>query len=250
MEINAQISKTQAIQGDVNAVPGSGSSVTKDSIVAALGYTPADAPDMLICAISGAGTTANPYACDKTTTEIYTAIQAGKIVQAKLGNVYYPLLVNQGPQMSMFAGTSGAANEVRTIGVTISGKVVVQSTNMEKTDNKVTSISESSTNTQYPTAKAVWDAIPQITVDTIDLDASQLAPTYWEEYSSGVFRLPVQDYSAGTVLGAFITQFSDGGDASGIIPQVMLADETHLSVIAAAEAPVTFGNIQIQVIHI
>ena len=250
MEINAQISKTQAIRGGVNVAPGAGGSVTKDSIVAALGYTPADAPDMLICAISGAGTTANPYACDKTTTEIYTAIQAGKIVQAKLGNVYCPLLVNQGPQMSMFAGTFGAANEVRTIGVTISGKVVVQTISLENRASRVTAISAASTDSTYPTSKAVWSAIPHIEVDTIDLDMSQLAPINWEEYSSGVFRLPVQDYSAGTVLGAFITQFSDGGDASGIIPQVMLADETHLSIIAAVEAPVQFGPIQIQVIHI
>ena len=224
--------------------------VTKESIEAALGYVPADAPDVLLCTISGAGTTANPYVCDRTTTEIYAAFQTGKAVQAKLGGFYYPLTAHNGPQMCIFAGTFSTANTVRTITVTAAGKVVVQTNSMENTANKVTAISAASTNTQYPTAKAVWQAIPQITVDTIDLDAAQLETGGWEEYGPGVYRLPVQEYPAETVLGAFITQFTDGGDASGIIPQVMLAEGIYLSVLVSAASPVTFETMQIQVVHI
>ena len=139
---------------------GGGGSVTKDSIVTALGYTPADAPDALICTISGAGTDASPYACDKTTAEIDAAIQAGKTVQAMLEGFYYPLVARTGVLSCAFAGAYKASSTVRTIIVTQNGTVMVRSINMEDAANKTTDLSASSTNTQYPSAKAVWDAIP------------------------------------------------------------------------------------------
>ena len=139
---------------------GGGGSVTKDSIVTALGYTPADAPDALICTITGSGTDASPYACDKTTAEIDAAIQAGKTVQAKLEGFYYPLVARTSVQSCAFAGAHMAANTVRTIIVNPNGAVAIQSVSMETTGNKTTDLSASSTNTQYPGAKAVWDALP------------------------------------------------------------------------------------------
>ena len=139
---------------------GGGGSVTKDSIVTALGYTPADAPDALICTISGAGTDASPYACDKTTAEIDAAIQAGKTVQAMLEGFYYPLVARTGVLSCAFAGAYKASSTVRTIIVTQNGTVMVRSINMEDAANKTTDLSASSTNTQYPGAKAVWDALP------------------------------------------------------------------------------------------
>lgn len=42
---------------------------------------------------------------------------------------------------------------------------------LETSTNKVTSISSSSTNTEYPSAKATYDAIPKITYSTTDLTA-------------------------------------------------------------------------------
>lgn len=138
---------------------GGGGSVTKDSIVTALGYTPADAPDALICTISGAGTDASPYACDKSTTEMFAALQAGKQVWAKAALLYYPLTLHNGPAVMLFAAHT-APNTVRTITVTQAGAVTSTVTEMEETGNKTTDLSASSTNTQYPSAKAVWDAIP------------------------------------------------------------------------------------------
>lgn len=138
---------------------GGGGSVTKDSIVTALGYTPADAPDALICTISGAGTDASPYACDKSTTEMFAALQAGKQVWAKAALLYYPLTLHNGPAVMLFAAHT-APNTVRTITVTQAGAVTSTVTELEKTGNKTTDLSASSTNTQYPSAKAVWDAIP------------------------------------------------------------------------------------------
>lgn len=139
---------------------GSDASVTKDNVVAALGYTPADAPGALICTITGSGTDASPYACDKTTAEIDAAIQAGKTVQAKLEGFYYPLVARTGVQSCAFAGAYKASSTVRTIIVTQNGTVMVRSINMENAANKTTALSASSTNTQYPGAKTVWDAIP------------------------------------------------------------------------------------------
>ena len=138
---------------------GGGGSVTKDSIVTALGYTPADAPDALICTISGAGTDASPYACDKSTTEMFAALQAGKQVWAKAALLYYPLTLHNGPAVMLFAAHT-APNTVRTITVTQAGAVTSTVTELEETGNKTTDLSASSTNTQYPGAKAVWDAIP------------------------------------------------------------------------------------------
>ena len=139
---------------------GSDASVTKANITAALGYTPADAPDALICTISGAGTSASPFTCDKTTAEIDAAIQAGKTVQAKLEGFYYPLVARTGVQSCAFSGAYKASSTVRTIIVTQNGTVMVRSINMENAANKTTALSASSTNTQYPGAKAVWDALP------------------------------------------------------------------------------------------
>lgn len=138
---------------------GGGGSVTKDSIVTALGYTPADAPDALICTISGAGTDASPYACDKSTTEMFAALQAGKQVWAKAALLYYPLTLHNGPAVMLFAAHT-APNTVRTITVTQAGAVTSTVTELEETGNKTTALSASSTNTQYPSANAVWDAIP------------------------------------------------------------------------------------------
>ena len=138
---------------------GGGGSVTKDSIVTALGYTPADAPDALICTISGAGTDASPYACDKSTTEMFAALQAGKQVWAKAALLYYPLTLHNGPAVMLFAAHT-APNTVRTITVTQAGAVTSTVTELEKTGNKTTALSASSTNTEYPSANAVWNAIP------------------------------------------------------------------------------------------
>lgn len=139
---------------------GSDASVTKASITAALGYRPANAPDVLLCTISGAGTSASPFTCDKTTAEIDAAIQAGKTVQAKMEGFYYPLVARTGVQSCAFAGAYKAANTVRTIIVTQNGTVMVRSINMENAANKTTALSASSTVAEYPSAKAVWDAIP------------------------------------------------------------------------------------------
>ena len=87
--------------------------------------------------------------------------------------------------------------------------------------------------------------------DSIDLTNAELDPSLgtWEEYIPGVYKLNIADYPENFVVGAMITQFTDGGDATGKIPQVMLING-NLSIMVASDAPVRYDSIQILVAHI
>ena len=87
--------------------------------------------------------------------------------------------------------------------------------------------------------------------DRIDLTNAELDPSLgtWEEYIPGVYKLNIADYPDNYVVGAMITQFTDGGDATGKIPQVMLINGS-LSIMVASDAPVRYDSIQILVAHI
>ncbi len=87
--------------------------------------------------------------------------------------------------------------------------------------------------------------------ESIDLTNAELDPSLgtWEEYIPGVYKLNIADYPDNYVVGAMITQFTDGGDATGKIPQVMLINGS-LSIMVASDAPVRYDSIQILVAHI
>ena len=87
--------------------------------------------------------------------------------------------------------------------------------------------------------------------DSIDLNNVELDPSLgtWEEYIPGVYKLNIADYPDNYVVGAMITQFTDGGDATGKIPQIMLING-NLSIMVASDAPVRYDSIQILVAHI
>lgn len=87
--------------------------------------------------------------------------------------------------------------------------------------------------------------------DSIDLNNVELDPSLGmgEEYIPGVYRLNIADYPDNYVVGAMITQFTDGGGATGKIPQVMLING-NLSIMVASDAPVRYDSIQILVAHI
>lgn len=88
--------------------------------------------------------------------------------------------------------------------------------------------------------------------DSIDLNNVELNPSLGmgEEYIPGVYRLPIADFPPENfVIGAMITQFTDGGGAEGKIPQVMLING-NLSIMVASDAPVRYDSIQILVAHI
>lgn len=87
--------------------------------------------------------------------------------------------------------------------------------------------------------------------DSIDLNNVELNPSLGmgEEYIPGVYRLTIADFPSNFVVGAMITQFTDGGGAEGKIPQVMLING-NLSIMVASDAPVRYDSIQILVAHI
>lgn len=87
--------------------------------------------------------------------------------------------------------------------------------------------------------------------DSIDLNNVELDPSIGmgEEYIPGVYRLTIEDFPPNFVVGAMITQFTDGGGAEGKIPQVMLING-NLSIMVASDAPVRYDSIQILVAHI
>ena len=126
---------------------------------------PNDAPGVLLCTISGAGTSTSPFTCDKTTAQIYEAAQAGKQVYVVSGGIFCSLSFvsehtarfTKVTQTDTIDGMQGSAVLVT---VQSDGKVSVKQTGLEQTSNKVDTISASSTVAEYPSAKAVWDAIP------------------------------------------------------------------------------------------
>ena len=88
--------------------------------------------------------------------------------------------------------------------------------------------------------------------DSIDLNNGELDPSLGmgEEYIPGVYRLTIADFpQENFVVGAMITQFTDGGGAAGKIPQVMLING-NLSIMVASDAPVRYDSMQILVAHI
>lgn len=144
---------------------GSDASVTGESITAALGYRPANAPDVLLCTISGAGTSASPFTCDKTTAQIYEAAQAGKQVYVVSGGIFLPLsfVSEHAARFTKMTSTDtidGMQGSAVLVTVRSDGKVSVKETGLEQTSNRVNAISASSTVAEYPSANAVWNAIP------------------------------------------------------------------------------------------
>lgn len=152
--------------------PGSDASVTQDSIANALGYTSADAGKLLgigedgtagpverelfICTITGSGTASAPYACDRTTADIVLAKNAGKVIYAYDGTIFYPATVVNGAMVRF-----EVLNGVNDIGYMLiaNGTMTKIRIQLQETSNRVTELSAASTNSQYPGAKCVWDAI-------------------------------------------------------------------------------------------
>ena len=105
------------------------------------------------------GTATDPYVSDKTTQEIYDASRAGKIVYVKDLVFSYTLSVSQ-PILARFDNVSGSSD--RYLIIQSNGTIHKGTLPFEMTTNKVTSLSSSSTNTQYPSAKCVYDLIGDV----------------------------------------------------------------------------------------
>lgn len=115
--------------------------------------------ELFICTITGSGTAEHPYACDKTTAEIAQAAAAGKVIYAYDGTIFYPATVVNGNAVRF-----EVLNGINDIGYMLlaNGTMARINVQLQQTSNRVTSMSESSTDAQYPSAKCVWDALQEV----------------------------------------------------------------------------------------
>lgn len=176
--------------------PGSDATVTQESIASALGYSAADAGKLLgvgedgtagpvdrelfICTITASG---GAYTCDRTTADIVLAKNAGKVIYAYDGTVFYPATVVNGVMVRF-----EALNGVNDIGYALiaNGTVTKISLQLQQTSNRVTSISASSTDAQYPSAKCVYNAVkykanmPDFAYGIMEPDNLNQSDGYWQ----------------------------------------------------------------------
>ena len=95
-----------------------------------------------------------------TPAEILQAMQAGKILMA-IGGVC-TLMSNSGTSQVVVHRQYNDSNIVAKVTINSDKSYAIELVDLEKTSNKVTSLSASSTDTQYPSAKCVYDMIGNV----------------------------------------------------------------------------------------
>lgn len=144
--------------------------------------------EVFICTISGSS-------CDKTLVEINAAFAGGKLVYAKDNTRLYPMTAINSQLMAQFCV---ALNGI-IVGYTVTGSGTVTSfkTTLENQSNRESSISASSTDTKYPTSKAVWNAIPHPVTKTDamtqDVGVDAEGKLYTKPGSSGLPTVTASD---------------------------------------------------------
>lgn len=110
--------------------------------------------DLYICTVTASG---ESYTCDKTLAQIKDANSLGKFVVAVYDTTVYCLY----SLTNIFArfATIGAA-AVLSVAVLSTGKVVLSSTDLQQSALVTDLEANKDNNTSYPSAKAVYDAIP------------------------------------------------------------------------------------------
>ena len=137
---------------------------------------------VVLCTITGSGSEDSPYVCDKTSAEIWQAIQAQKVVYVKDNTRFYPNTGGMGGQLQQFASILPGGSLA---GYTILGSTVTRvSQNAELTLHRVTALSADSTDAQYPSAKCVYEAVQSAggevweLIDEITLQADVASYTF------------------------------------------------------------------------
>lgn len=110
--------------------------------------------DLYICTVTESGTS---YTADKTPIELLTASRAGKLVVAKLNEAVY-FFDGGNSQMALFTRVQDA--NVYGLRVTIAGTATLTTTQLQKSALITNLEANKDNNTSYPSAKAVYDAIP------------------------------------------------------------------------------------------
>ena len=96
------------------------------------------------------------YTADATPEQIHEWVEAGAVVYARNGVDFFPC-IRAGAGMTTFSRIV-RAGPIQTYMLT-GFSVIYDTITAEHSSNKVTALSAASTDTQYPSAKAVWDAV-------------------------------------------------------------------------------------------
>lgn len=110
--------------------------------------------DLFICKVTASGTN---YTCDKTIREMMDAQSAGKIVVAIYGTITYSLYAMT-QAFVRFVAISG--NVVSELNVRPDGTTLISSSKLQESALITDLEANKDNNTSYPSAKAVYDAIP------------------------------------------------------------------------------------------
>lgn len=118
--------------------------------------------------ITGAGTDSDPYASSMTFDEIKSAMQAGRTVvgiKSSSNPAFFIACISFSGLITFtrLAVISAMNDDVICESYTIfkDGHITHKSSRLEEIANKVTSLTADSTDVQYPSAKAVYDALDQ-----------------------------------------------------------------------------------------
>ena len=205
------VDKHEYVESDIEVIAGGEDYQTKSNLTTSLTpestneqypsakatYDAIQNASVVTVKITGRGTDSDPYVSSMTYDEIYSAMKADKtVVGVKHGSgnptlfiafeswtsgIVFARLVALGVGTALYDRYSVSAN----------GNVDHNTSMLETTGNKVTSLSASSTNAQYPSAKAVYDAIeaakPDIVTPTAESTATQAASAkaVWDMIGGG-----------------------------------------------------------------
>ena len=148
--------------------------INSSDVTTALGYTPVNPSSLATVATTGSYTDlinkpANEVFLAQygvtTKQQISDALAANQIVMMVLDDTIYHLSTFNS-SFFVFTCLNGSASNTVTFNGAAWSKALYS---LERTSNKVTSLSSASTDTQYPSAKCVYDAIPTVNNATLTI---------------------------------------------------------------------------------
>ena len=194
------VDKHEYVESDIEVIGGGGGDYqTKDNLTTSITaestdeqypsakatYDAIQNAGIVTVKITGSGTDSDPYVSSMTYDEIYSAMKADKtVVGVKHGRGNPTLFIafelwGSGITFARLVALGAGTALYERYSVGANGNVDHDTSILETTGNKVTSLSASSTNVQYPSAKAVYDAIqaakPDIVTPTAESTATQAA---------------------------------------------------------------------------
>lgn len=182
--------------------------------------------DVFICTITGNGSAGNPYVCDRTFGEIEQAVAADKIVYARSEDKLYSLT-----DVSKFQYGFGVIRGGNTESYVMHSTGAITHTSLQLQDaaSMTTSLSMTSSDTQYPSAKCVYDELekkqgkPEIYEATFSHSGWSISDSGYYEQSLTVEGLK-RDYVLPPDIDIKLSGTNAQQDAQ------LLADWTHVSI--------------------